>query len=181
MTEALTSKQLSSEGKEAYQAGDYAAAARAFEAASQSFAAAGDLLMAAEMQNNSSVAYLKSGDAETSLHVVESTPALFASSGDTRRQGMALGNLGSALEALGRTSEAVEAYRQSAELLQQVGEHELRAYVMQSLSAIQLRSGKSLEALATMQSSFEGIEKPTSKQRFLQRLLNAPMKFLKGR
>ncbi len=98
--------------------------------------------------------------------------------GDVRRQGMALGNLGAALEADGRIEEAVDAYEQSADLLKQVGESEFRANVMQSLSRLQLRTGRQFEALATMEAGLEGIERPNTQQRFLKKLLKLPYKYM---
>ena len=106
MEEQISVKQLVSEGKSAYQQGDFLTAARAFEAAAESYTAAGNALNAAEMSNNSSVAFLQAGEAQEALRSVEGTPAVFAAAGDKRRQGISLGNLGAALEAVGRLDEA---------------------------------------------------------------------------
>jgi tetratricopeptide (TPR) repeat protein len=178
MSETLAPKQLSEEAKIAYQRADFALAGRVYQAAAQGYLEAGEPLMVAEMNNNASVAYLQAGEAESALQVVEGTDGVFASAGDTRRQGMALGNRGTALEALGRLSQAADAYRQSADLLKQVGETELHGRVMQSLSALQLRTGHQLEALATMNAGLEGISKPNLRQRLLKRLLQMPYKLL---
>jgi hypothetical protein len=51
-------------------------------------------------------------------------------------------------------------------------------HVTQSISGLQLRTGKQLQAVATMQAGLEEIEKPTPKQRFLKRLLQVPFKML---
>ena len=127
------------------------------------------------MANNISVAHLQAGDAKLALEAVEGTPAIFAQEGDFRRQGMALGNMGSALESLDRLDEAADIYQQSADVLEQAGADELRAHVMQSLSSLQLRTGRRLQALATMQSGLEGVEKPSPRQRLLKRLLQIPL------
>jgi tetratricopeptide (TPR) repeat protein len=178
MDEQISIKQLISDGKSAYQQGDFLAAARAFDAAAESYTAAGDALNAAEMSNNSSVAYLQAGEAQEALRSVEGTPVVFANAGDRRRQGMSLGNLGAALEAVGRLDEAADVYRQSAELLEATGEDDLRAYVMKSLSALQLRKGRHIEAVATMESGLEGIKHPKPQQSFLKKLLGIPRKLL---
>jgi tetratricopeptide (TPR) repeat protein len=178
--EALSIKQLVEEAQRAYKRGDYLGAGRGYEAAAESYQLNGELVSAAEMLNNSSVAYLQSGDGDAALRVVKDTPAVFAQAGDLRRQGIALGNLGSALEAVGSKEAALEAYRQSADLLKQVGEDSLRANVMQSISALQMKTGHQLEALATMQSGIEGLKHPSPKQRILKRLLNLPFKLMNG-
>ena len=178
MSEAVSPEKLTKEGKAAYQNGDYLAAAQAFEAAQQGYLSLGDKLNAAELANNCSVAYLQAGDGQAALKAVEGTDAIFAEAGDLRRQGMALGNLASALEAIDRTEEAVEAYLQSASVLEKAGEDQLRANVLHSLSMLQFRSGKQLQALASMQSGLEGVKRPTPKQSLLKKLLNIPVDML---
>jgi tetratricopeptide (TPR) repeat protein len=175
MGETLSPQKLTDEGKAAYSRGDYLAAANTFEAARLGFDTAGEALNAAEMANNASVAYLQAGKGEEALKAVEGTETIFADAGDVRRQGMAVGNRAAALEALERLDEAAEAYQLSADLLQQAGEDKLRASAMQSLSALQFRMGRQLQALATMQSGLEGVQKPNPRQKFLKRLLRIPM------
>jgi len=180
MNEVLSANQLIKDAKAAYKQGDFLAAARLYNAAADSYRTSGDLLTAAEMCNNCSVAYLQGGDSQAALGAVQDTPALFAAAGDLRRQGLALGNLASALEASGRLDEARDAYQQSADVLQQAGESQLRSNVLQSLSTLQMRTGHQLEALATMQAGIEQIEKPTVQQRALKKLLRMPFKLLNG-
>jgi len=178
MAETLNPKQLDKEGKAAYQRGDFSAAAHAFQAAAQGFASTGDVLTSAEMSNNVSVALLQAGDAPAALEAVETTPAIFAQAGDVRRQAMALGNRAAALEALKRFDEAAQAYEQSADLFNQIGEDGLRTNVLQSLSALQLRTGRQLQSLASMQAGLELIERPTPQQSLLKRLLRVPFHML---
>jgi tetratricopeptide (TPR) repeat protein len=176
--EAVTAEKLKEEGQTAYQNGDYQAAGRLFAAASQAFETRKESIQAAEMANNSSVAWLQAGDADQALQAVSGTDAVFALAGEVRLQAMALGNRAAALDALGRLEEAAILYDQSAMLLGEIGEGELRAYAMQALSKIQFRTGRQLEALATMQAGIEGIEKPSLRQRVLKKLLRFPMRIL---
>jgi len=176
--ETLTAQQLAEEGQADYRKGEYLSAARLFKAAADGFSSVGDELSAAEMANNCSVASLKGGDAETALEIVTGTALLFASKGDIKRQAMAVGNLAAALEGLNRLEEAITAYEQSAALLNQAGEYELRAYVCQSTSSLQMKRGRYLEAYATMQAGIMGIKEPNLSQRILKTLLDIPFKFL---
>jgi tetratricopeptide (TPR) repeat protein len=178
MSDALNQAQLGKDAKEAYQRGDYGTAAKLFQAAAQGFASIGDKLNEAEMLNNCGVAYLRLGDGKAALQAVEATPATFAAAGDIRRQGLALGNLGDALESVGRKQEAADIYTQSAEILEQAGEDEMRAHVLQSLSKLQLKSGRQIEALATMEAGLEGFKKPSLIQRLLKKLLRFPFKLM---
>jgi hypothetical protein len=134
--------------------------------------------MAAEMKNNQSVALLQSGDAQAALEAVAGTQDIFAAASDRHRQAMALGNRAAALDALDRYEEAEAAYLGSAELLRQAGEKELLADVMQSLSILQLRTGRQLQAVASMHSALEQVERPGLRQRMLKKLLDLPSKYL---
>jgi tetratricopeptide (TPR) repeat protein len=102
------------------------------------------------MLNNCSVAYLQGGDANAALKTVQGTEMTFFEAGDFKRQAIAIGNRAAALDALGQLEEAADAYEESAEILDQVGDKELFTSVMQALSGL-LRQNRQLEALATMQ------------------------------
>jgi tetratricopeptide (TPR) repeat protein len=176
MNDTLTLPELIEEGMAAYKRGDFLASAQAYQAAVQGYAATGDRLTAAEMSNNSSVAYLRLGEAEAALQAVEGTPEIFAEAQDMRRQGIALGNLGAALDALKRLDEAEDAYQRSADLLGQAGEADLRAHVLKSLSVLQLRRGDQMQAVATMQSSLDAGQQAGSKGNFFSKLFKRPPK-----
>jgi len=91
---------------------------------------------------------------------------------------MTLGNQAAALEALDRIEEAERIYWQAAEIFSDLGETELRLPLLQSISALQLRTGRHLQAVASMYSGVENINKPTLKQRFLKGLLGIPIQIL---
>ncbi len=154
-----------------YQEGDYKNAAHLFGEVASFYQALGNDLDAAEMMNNQSVALLQDGDAQGSFDAAHGTAQVFFANGDFRRQGMALGNEASALTALGRMDDAAENYRLAAEALESAGEDQLRASVMQALAGIQLRKGKILEALLSMQLGLAGLKQPTVKQKILRGLL----------
>ena len=179
MAETLSPQQLADEGNRAYRAGNLTEAVAAFEQAAHAYQAAGDTLTAAEMSNNAGVALLKGGDAAASLAACEGTDQVFASAGDIRRQGMALANQASALEALGRLPDALERFELASELLKQAGEKDYRAYVLSSISSIQLRTGKQLQALASMDSALENKEKLSWRERLLKKLLRIPFNMTK--
>jgi tetratricopeptide (TPR) repeat protein len=166
-----SAKQLAEQGTQAYQRGDFAQAATLFNESASSYEAEGNHLDAAEMKNNLSVALLQADQPQAALDAALGTDQLFADANDLRRQGLALGNQAAALEALHRLDEAVERYQQSAELLAQSGEDQMRAVVMKALSAVQLKRGKTIDALASMQSGLSGIQKPSFFQRILKKIL----------
>lgn len=177
--DVITPSQLADEAQAEYNRGEYLSAAKLFKAAADGYLSTGDELLAAEMANNCSVAYLKGGNAASALEVVKSTDAVFALKGDFLRQAMALGNQAAALEGLKQLDQAIVLYGQSADLLKQLGETELRAYVLQSISSIQLRRGQYLEAYGTMGEGIMGLDKPDLKQRLLKSLMQLPFKFIR--
>lgn len=178
MTVTLSPDELAGAGKAAYQRADFPAAAQSFQAAAEGYRLADDPILAAEMENNRSVALLQAGDAESALEAVRGTIEVFTAAEDHHRQAMALGNQGAALAALGRNEEAEAAYVQAAELLGELGEDQLKASVMRSLSELQLKSGRALEAVASMQAGLDGLEKPRFQQKLIRKLLDMPFNFM---
>ncbi|HEX2981757.1 MAG TPA: hypothetical protein VHO48_15965 [Anaerolineaceae bacterium] len=173
-----TPQEFCQAGKDAFGEGEYAAAAELFQKASDLYASQSAPLDAAEMRNNRAVALLKAGQNTTAWEALRGSDEIFAQAGDLRRQGMALGNMGSALEALKRNEEALLAYSRSADLLKQAGENELRANVLRSISALQMKTGKQLEALASMDAALSNEKRPSLKDRLLHKLLKIPFKMM---
>jgi tetratricopeptide (TPR) repeat protein len=162
---------LAAHAKRIYESGDFLAASQAFAETAASFTEAGDKLMAAEMNNNQSVALLRARQPQAALEAVAGTEAVFAEAGDFRRLGMAQANRASALEALKHYPDAIAAYKEAGEALEKAGEDQLRVQVMQLLSALYLRRWKFLDAVITLQSGLAGVKNPTPKQRLMKKFL----------
>ncbi len=129
------------------------------------------MLMCAEMKNNQSVALLRGKQARAALEAAQGTDLIFAQGGDLRRQGMALANQASALEALKRFPEAIDRYTQAGKSLESAGEDELQIQVRQLLSALYLRRFKLFDAIISLQAGLAAVKNPTPKQRFMKKLL----------
>lgn len=164
-------KNFADQAVQAYQSGGFTQAARAFEQAAHGYTEHGEPLMAAEMQNNRSVALLRAKDPQAALEALQGTDQLFAASGDSRRQGMALANRASALQVLKRYKESMESYKQAGDALEKAGEINLRVDVMQQLAWLYLRRFKFYEAILTLQSALAGVKNPTLKQRLMKKIL----------
>ena len=169
---------LIEKAKQEFQKGNFKAAIQGFENALETYQAEGKELDAAEMANNLSVALLKNKKNKKALEVVLGTDITFEQHSEITKQAMALGNQAAAYEALKQFEQAEEAYRKSAELLKKTGEEELRGYVLQSLSTLQLRQGKNLDGLLSMKTGLDDQEKLPLRKRFLRWLLKIPFKFL---
>jgi tetratricopeptide (TPR) repeat protein len=166
-----TPQEIADQAKISYQAGDYQGAIQGYSSAAAAFADAGDALMSAEMKNNQSVALLRDKQALSALEASQGTEKIFSENGDDRRQGMALANQASAMEALKRFKEAIEYYVQAGEALEKAGETELRLEVMQLLATLYLRRFKLYDAIIALQSGLIALKNPTPKQRFMKKLL----------
>ncbi len=169
---------IAQQARAAYQAGDYTGAIHAYDQARITALDAGDEPLAAEMANNLSVAYLQDKQPEKPWPLPWAQTWSLKPAGDIAKQGMALGNIGTAYEELKKLEQAAEHYRRAIELLQQAGETEYRGIVQKSLAAIQIRQGKHMEGLFSMQQSFDGQKKLTPRERWLKELLQLPFKFL---
>jgi tetratricopeptide (TPR) repeat protein len=169
---------ITQKAKAAYQARDYPTAIKAFDQAREAAKAAGDEPLAAEMANNMSVTFLLNKQPHEALEIARGTDLVFEKVGDLSKQGMALGNIGAALEELKQFKQAVDHYQRSIELLRQAGETEYRGLVQKSLATIQIRQGDHFSGMVTMHQSLEDQKRLTPRERWLKRLLKLPYKLL---
>jgi tetratricopeptide (TPR) repeat protein len=160
----------------AYEAGQYNKAALLYENNASILFGAGDILTAAEMANNSSVAYLQAGEINDSLRMVTGTADIFFEAGDNKRHAMALGNHASALEASGKLHDALDMYQSSAALLKEKNEIELYTHVLKRISSLQLRTGSHLGAVASMQSALNNSKTLSMREKLIKNLLRLPFR-----
>jgi len=176
MKEILTPQSIAQEAKSIYKNKEFEEAAKRFKAAAEAYSITKDPINAAEMLNNCSVAYLQSGDAQAALDCVNGTVEIFRDNGDKKRMAIAYANRAAAFEGLCQYENAVKDYQKSSEILKELGEDERRSQVLQSLSALQLKTKDVFQALASMQASVNAIDKPKPKYRLLKQLLKFPFK-----
>jgi tetratricopeptide (TPR) repeat protein len=160
--------QLAEQGKQAFANKNFDEAVKLFNQAAEGYTLGRAGLMAAEMQNNVSVALLQAGKPQESLNAALNTDQVFADAKDIKRQGMALGNQAAALEALKRYDEAIEKYDLAAQLFAQAGEGDLRALVMKSSAAIKLKTGRVTDSAFKMMGSLEARDNPSILERILK-------------
>ncbi len=159
------------DGKAAFEAGRYQAAADLFSKAVQGYGDLNDKVNAAEVKNNLSVALLKLNRNQEALDAALGTDEAFAGIGDAKRQGMAIGNQAAALEALGRLDEALAAYERSAQIFSEAGEGDLRALVLKAAAGIQLKQGKVTDSGIRMLGALEAKRHPSIFERVLRFLV----------
>lgn len=171
MDEVRSAQELAEEGKRAYQDDKLNEAANLFAASAVAYERAGNPTDAAEMKNNQAVVLLRLKQPEEALKLLEGTPAIFSAAGDKNRFAMALGNEGTAFEDLRRYDEAVQRYQQAAELFDELGEEQMRAMMLESVTAINARRGKLMDSYIAAVDGMAGVKKPTFRQRVLKLLM----------
>jgi tetratricopeptide (TPR) repeat protein len=178
MENITPSAKMKDKGQAAFKAGQFLEAARFFDQAASNFLAQQDPLTAAEMQNNRSVALLKAGFPQDALAATLGTDEQFANAGDAYRQAIALGNQAAAYEGLGELDKALSCYQLSSDLLKTLNEKEMRAFVLQNISAVQMRMGKQLEAMASMNTALESKKGLSIREKLLKNLLKVPFRMM---
>jgi len=163
--------ELKNKAFEAYKKKKFLQAAEVFESCIQLLDDQKDELSSAEMRNNLSVVLLELKQNERALEMVVETDLIFAKGGDKKRQAMALGNIASALQSLGRLPEALTAFEQSADLFKEIDEKELRAITLKKISDLQMKTGKQYQALASLDAAYDQNDKKTFKERVLKGFL----------
>ena len=171
----LEPHELDAKGKRAFESKNYDEAAEHFRQAAEGYAAGRSVLLAAEMQNNMSVALLQAGKPNEALQAALGTDEIFAGENDVKRQALALGNQAAALDELRRYDEALQKYEQSAELFKQINEGDLRAMVMKSAAAVKLKTGKVTDSAFKMMGSLDVKENPG----FFERILRFFLRFIR--
>jgi tetratricopeptide (TPR) repeat protein len=163
---------LITQANKAYKDHKFIEAANLFAHSAEIYDASSEWVLAAEMRNNQSVALLQANDAAGALKAASNTDDVFAKTGNYIKQAMALSNQAAALEVLGNDQEALVKFQHASELLQSTGEIEMYSMVMKRISAIQLRSHKMLESLASMNSALNSSRPSNIKERSLKKLLS---------
>jgi len=171
MNEVKSAQELADEGKLAYQKDKLNEAANLFAASALAYERAGNATDAAEMKNNQAVILLRLKQPEEALKLLDGTPAIFSAAGDKSRFAMSLGNEGTAYEDLRRYDEAVQSYQQAAELFDELGEEQMRAMMLESITAINARRGKLMDSYIAAVDGMAGVKKPTFRQRVLKLLM----------
>lgn len=162
------------EANKLYAARKFQQASNTYSQAVDHYLAQGNQVRAAEMRNNQCVALLQAKHPGDALTAVRGTALIFEAAGDKLNQAMAYANEATALKDLGKKPEAIKMFTQSAELFRQMNESEMHLEVMQSISALKLKSRNLIGALYSMQEGLKQVKKPNLKQKLFLKLLKIP-------
>ena len=174
MAETPILTQDETRANEAYKAGKYLEAAIQFSQLIKDYEAMNVITRAGEMANNASVSFLQAGDPENALAVLDGVAQVFEKHRETHRLAVTLGNEATCFEALNQKNQAADLYQKAAEIFAQEEEFDLYQKTIQSLSALQLKTGLPLEALTTMKVSLKRAPRKGIKNRLLKKILDIP-------
>ncbi|MCD4801580.1 MAG: hypothetical protein K8R16_01425 [Anaerolineales bacterium] len=166
------------EGKELYTAGKFRQASTVFSQAAELYLNQGQEQLSAEMRNNQCVALLRAKQPREALAAVKGTALIFKEAGDQQKQAMAFANEATALKDLGQKSEAIDKFTLAADLFAQLNEGAMHLEVMQSISALKMKSRNLIGAVFSMQDGLEQVEKLSLRQKLLIKLLKIPQNLL---
>jgi tetratricopeptide (TPR) repeat protein len=170
--------EVSVRAQEAYDRGEYLKAADSFHSLVQQLTLSGEEKKAAEMANNCCVAFLKAGKPGLAFKAIDGKERIFEQTGDCHYLAITIGNRGAAHEALGMIDEAINDYRESAQIFKNNEDQELFTSTIQAISSLQLRKGRLREAVVTLQSGLDQFQDNHLIRKIINTLLDLPIKAL---
>ena len=157
----------------------YEEAIELFQEAWTRYDASGDLVEAAEIANNLSVALIQVDRHQAALDTLAGTFDLFIDHGEMIKAAQALGNEAAAHEGLNNWERAEALYQQAAERFADLKDRDSQRYTLQALSRVRLRQGHAIEAVNTMQSALETGTRTTWRDRLANKILSLPSRIFK--
>ena len=134
----------------------------------------------AEIYNDLGATYKELKQYEAAYEALDESSKSFIELDDKKGQAQALGNLASVLEAEGLLEEAVDAYKQSATMLEDMGQGELAMYVWQAVSRLRMKQKQYIAAIGAYEEGVENMPEGSIKKKILGRLLRMPGSFMGG-
>ncbi|MBN1218544.1 MAG: tetratricopeptide repeat protein [Anaerolineae bacterium] len=174
----MTSKKLHEQGVALFRQEKYEAALEKLNEALS--AAADDPKQAAEIYNDLGVTYKQLEDVAAAHQALDEAWARFTELADQKGQAQTLGNRAAVYEAEGLLDEAVDAYKKSAAMLEEMGETEMAMYVWQAVSRLRMKQKQYVAAIAAYEEGVENLPKGSLKKKILQQILKMPGNLLGG-
>lgn len=169
---------LHEEGVSLFRKGKLETALQKLEAALQH--APEDSHQSAQIYNDLGVVYQKLEDYPAAHKALEDAENRFTALDDKKGQAQTLGNRAALYEAEGSLDEAVELYKESAAMLEAVGENDMAMYVWQAVSRLRTKQGQYIAAIGAYEEGVSKMPKRSFKRKILERILKTPASLLGG-
>lgn len=172
------SQKLHQEGVELFRKGKIE---EALDRLNQALAAAADnSLHAAEIYNDLGVVHRELEDYPAAHQALDEANARFAALDNQKGLAQVLGNRAAVFEAEGQLEKAVDAYKESASMLEELGESEMAMYVWQAVSRLRTKQGQYIAAIGAYEEGVSKMPKSSFKRKVLEKILKAPASLLGG-
>ena len=135
---------------------------------------------AAEIYNDLGVVYQKLEDYPAAHQALDEAEALFLELDDRKGQAQVLGNRAALYEAEEQLEEAIATYKESAGMLEEIGESEMSMYVWQAVSRLRTKQGQYIAAIGAYEEGVSNMPKSSFKRKILEQILKAPGALLGG-
>ncbi len=177
MTDARA-KQLHEEGVSLFRKGNLEAALEKLNGALQE--ADEESRRAAEIHNDLGVIHSQLGDFAVAYEALDKAMDRFTALDDEKGQAQTLGNRAAVYEVEGLLEEAVETYKESAMMLEDLDENDMAMYVWQAVSRLRMKQGQYIAAIGAYEEGVENMPEGSFKRKVLQQILKAPSSMLGG-
>ncbi len=174
----MTAKKLHEAGVALFRAGKPADALQKLTEALQ--VAPENSRQQAEIYNDLGVVNRDLEDFDAAHAALDAALEIFTALNDKKGQAQTWGNRGALLEAEELAEEAVEAYKQSATMFEELGESEMAMYVWQAVSRLRTKQGQYIAAIGAYEEGVSNMPKGSFKRTVLERILKAPGALLGG-
>lgn len=173
-----SAKKLHEDGVSLFRKGKLEAALQKLNEAVQH--ATEDPQRSAQIYNDLGVVYQKLENYPAAHKALDEAESRFKTLDDEKGQAQALGNRAALYEAEGSLDEAVETYKESAEMLEAIGENDMAMYVWQAISRLRTKQGQYIAAIGAYEEGVSKMPKKSLKRKILEQILKTPTSLLGG-
>jgi tetratricopeptide (TPR) repeat protein len=136
--------------------------------------------MAAEMAVNLGLTQRALGQPQRALELMQEALATFQAANDARRTAMVLGNLGGVYVALNDKEQAADAYREAADIFDELGEKKLHGETLLAIAQLQLSDRKIGSAASTYEAGLAELDDLSASQKMLKGLIGFRNRLIGG-
>ncbi len=174
----MTAKKLHEQGVSLFRQEKYQAALEKFN---EALAAAGDdTQRAAEIYNDVGVVQKQLEDFPAAHQALDEAWRRFVDLDHKKGQAQTLGNRASVYEAEEKQEEAVETYKESATMFEELGESQMAMYVWQAVSRLRMNQKQYIAAIGAYEEGIQNMPEGSFKKKVMQQLLKLPGNMLGG-
>jgi tetratricopeptide (TPR) repeat protein len=133
---------------------------------------------AAEIYNDTGVIYSRLEDYDAAHAALDEAMDRFTTLADKKGEAQTLGNRASVFEAEELFDDAVETYKESAKLFEELGENDLAMYVWQAISRLRMKQGQYIAAIGAYEEGVDNMPEGSFKRKVLKQILKGPGRVL---